>query len=65
MIKIENVRLYTGSAYFDKACVLTDGALIRYAGDAKGCPDAPHARLVDGKNGLLMPASTTPTATRR
>ncbi len=55
MIKIENVRLYTGSAYFDKACVLTDGALIRYAGDAKGCPDAPHARLVDGKNGLLMP----------
>ncbi len=55
MIKIENVRLYTGKEYFPEACVVTDGAFIRYAGVASGCPDAPGSRCVDGKKGLLMP----------
>ena len=55
MIKIENVRLYTGREYIPYGCVVTDGAFVRYAGAVSGCPDAPGARLVDGKNGLLMP----------
>ena len=55
MIKIENVRLYTGKEYFARGCVLTDGAFIRYAGDADRCPDASGAKTLDGKNGLLMP----------
>jgi 5-methylthioadenosine/S-adenosylhomocysteine deaminase len=55
MIKIENDRLYTGKDYFVNGCVLTDGASIRYAGDAAFCPNAPTARTIDGENGLLMP----------
>ena len=55
MIKIENVRLYTGREYFPNGCAVTDGAFVRYAGDAKGCPDAPGARAIDGKGGLMMP----------
>jgi 5-methylthioadenosine/S-adenosylhomocysteine deaminase len=55
MIKLENVRLYTGKNYFQNGCVVTDGAFVRYAGDAKGCPDAPGAQMIDGENGLVMP----------
>ncbi len=55
MIRIENVRLFTGTEYFPDGCVLTDGSAIRYAGAASGCPDASNARSIDGKNGLLMP----------
>lgn len=55
MIRIENVRLYTGREYFPDGCVVTDGAFVRYAGAFSGCPDAPGARGVDGRRGLLMP----------
>jgi 5-methylthioadenosine/S-adenosylhomocysteine deaminase len=55
MIKIENVRLYTGREYFSDGCAVIDGAFVRYAGDANTCPDAPGARVIDGKGGLLMP----------
>ncbi len=55
MVKIENVRLYTGKEYFPTGCVATDGAFVRYAGDAADCPDASGARVIDGRNGLLMP----------
>ena len=55
MIKIENVRLYTGREYFPDGCVLVHGAFVRYAGAASGCPDAPGAWAVDGRDGLVMP----------
>lgn len=55
MIRIENVRLYTGREYFEDGCAVTDGADILYAGKASAAPDAPFARRIDGRRGLLLP----------
>lgn len=54
MMKIENVRLYTGEAYYEHGAVLVEGARIAYAGDMKDCPIVENT--IDGRGGILMPA---------
>jgi 5-methylthioadenosine/S-adenosylhomocysteine deaminase len=55
MIRIENIRLYTGKDFFHKAAVITDETRVVYAGDAQQAPPSPGATLLDGEGGLVMP----------
>ncbi len=55
MYYFKNIRLYTGEESFENGAVLTDGSLIVYAGDEKGCPAHEGAEVIDGRGGICMP----------
>lgn len=55
MIRIDNVKLYTGETCHSDGCVLVDESRILYAGDHAGCPAVFDAERIDGRGGILMP----------
>lgn len=52
---IDEVKLFTGEAFFDNACVQVDDARIVYAGPRGDAPAFVGERIIDGKNKLVMP----------
>ena len=64
MIRLENIRLYTGEAAFENGCVVVDGDRILYAGngtDARPAATIPSTAAA----GSSCRGCTTPTATRQ
>ena len=56
MLRIENVRLFTGRETFADGCVLiNDSGRIEYAGALSGCPETVGCKQMYGGGGILMP----------